>query len=156
MKNFSFFFSSRYIVDTTVDNDSANSRDALLEEPKPTVNRRFSNTSQSSWDLSDGERRKEKRKEKSKQQHQQQQQVDEPTNSGSIVGIDWLFENGEGEPWTNKSESFFFSRIIRQQCGVAIGCIRKSAGNRLEIFWNTFFSNSSRWPEKQFFLVFYA
>jgi hypothetical protein len=59
--------------------------------------RRFSNTSQSSWDLSDGERRKEKRKEKIKQ-------TEEPINSGSIVGIDWLFENGEGEPWTNKSK----------------------------------------------------
>ncbi|OXU21584.1 hypothetical protein TSAR_015155 [Trichomalopsis sarcophagae] len=89
----------RYIVDTTVDNDSANSRDALLEEPKPVTKRRFSNTSQSSWDLSDGERRKEKRKEKSKHQ----QQSDDPINSGSIVGIDWLFENGEGEPWTNKN-----------------------------------------------------
>ena len=94
-------FHYRYIVDTTVDNDSANSRDALLEEPKPTTKRRFSNTSQSSWDLSDGERRKEKRKEKSCKQSE------DPVNSGSIVGIDWLFENGEGEPWTNKSEILF-------------------------------------------------
>ncbi|XP_023246263.1 pecanex-like protein 3 [Copidosoma floridanum] len=84
----------RYVVDTTVDNDSANSRDALLEEPKPMSKRKLSNTSQSSWDLSDGETPKERRKEKMKQE--------EPANGGSIVGIDWLFENGEGEPWTNK------------------------------------------------------
>lgn len=72
----------------------------MLEEPKSTSMRKFSNTSQSSWDLSDGETPKEKKRDKVKKE--------ETTNTGSMVGIDWLFENGEGEPWTNKSEKCFF------------------------------------------------
>ncbi|KAJ8683819.1 hypothetical protein QAD02_019611 [Eretmocerus hayati] len=86
---------TRYIVDTTADNDSANSRDVLLEDQKSVTERRFSNTSQSSGDLSDGERRREEKKIKLKQ-------ADESNLTGSIVGFEWLFANGEGEPWTDK------------------------------------------------------
>lgn len=85
-----------------MDNDSANSRDALLEEPPKTEKkRRYSNTSQSSWDLSNnGQKLPEKKSEKS-------MQSDEPANSGSVVGINWLFENGdEVEPWNSKRKIF--------------------------------------------------
>ncbi|KAG7207181.1 hypothetical protein KM043_008869 [Ampulex compressa] len=89
---------SRFNGDAVIDNDSANSRDALLEEPKAGVKRRYSNASQSSHEFSDGERRKEKRREKSKN-------VEDPLNSGSVVGIDWLFEGGDCavEPWASKN-----------------------------------------------------
>lgn len=88
--------SYRFNGEVAIDDDSANSRDALLEEQKPpTYKRRFSNASQSSRDLSDGERRKERAMEKTKN-------LDDPLNSGSIVGI----ENGECavEPWASKSK----------------------------------------------------
>ncbi|XP_012285092.1 pecanex-like protein 1 isoform X2 [Orussus abietinus] len=89
----------RYNGEAVIDNDSANSRDALLYEPKSCSRRRFSNASQSSRELSDGEKRMDK-------QHQSKlKNVDEPTNSGSVVGIDWLFEDNEyaPEPWPNKN-----------------------------------------------------
>nr|XP_050854657.1 pecanex-like protein 1 isoform X1 [Vespula vulgaris] len=88
---------SRFNGDTVVDNDSANSRDALLEEPKSSVKRRYSNASQSSHEYSDGERHKDKRHDKTKN-------IEDPLNSGSVVGIDWLFESSDCpiEPWTSK------------------------------------------------------
>ncbi|XP_048504716.1 pecanex-like protein 1 isoform X5 [Athalia rosae] len=51
---------ARFNGDTAIDNDSANSRDALLEDANANDKRRFSNTSQSSRELSDGERHREK------------------------------------------------------------------------------------------------
>jgi len=71
----------------------------LLEEAKPVVKRRYSNASQSSHEFSDGEKSKKKRQDKSKN-------TEDPLNTGSIVGIDWLFESGECsvEPWTSKSK----------------------------------------------------
>ncbi|XP_034952503.1 pecanex-like protein 1 isoform X2 [Chelonus insularis] len=80
-----------------IDNDSANSREALLEEGMSTFKRRFSNASASSHELSDNERRKEAPENGKK--------ADDPLNTGSIVGIDWLFENGDcpAESWTNKN-----------------------------------------------------
>ncbi|XP_012226316.2 pecanex-like protein 1 isoform X2 [Linepithema humile] len=88
---------SRFNDDNGIDNNSANSRDALLEEAKPVVKRRYSNASQSSHEFSDGEKSKKKRQDKSKN-------TEDPLNTGSIVGIDWLFESGECsvEPWTSK------------------------------------------------------
>jgi len=63
------------------------------------VKRRYSNASQSSHEFSDGEKNKEKRLDKSKN-------AEDPLNSGSVVGIDWLFESGDYpvEPWTSKSK----------------------------------------------------
>ncbi|XP_011311909.1 pecanex-like protein 1 isoform X2 [Fopius arisanus] len=89
---------SRFNGEVAIDDDSANSREALLEEVKPGYKRRFSNASQSSHELSDNERRKEILDEREKK-------LDDPLNSGSIVGIDWLFENGDcpAEPWANKN-----------------------------------------------------
>lgn len=90
----------RFNDDNGIDNNSANSRDALLEEAKPIVKRRYSNASQSSHEFSDGEKAgKKKRQDKSKN-------TEDPLNTGSIVGIDWLFESGECavEPWTSKSK----------------------------------------------------
>lgn len=90
---------SRFNGEVAIDDDSANSREALLEEVKPAYKRRFSNASQSSHELSDSERRKDGLDEREKK-------LDDPLNSGSIVGIDWLFENGDcaAEPWASKSE----------------------------------------------------
>ncbi|XP_028982643.1 pecanex-like protein 1 [Diachasma alloeum] len=89
---------SRFNGEVAIDDDSANSREALLEEAKPAYKRRFSNASQSSHELSDGERRKEIVDDREKK-------LDDPLNSGSIVGIDWLFENGDCavEPWASKN-----------------------------------------------------
>lgn len=91
----------RFNDDNGIDNSSANSRDALLEETKPSMKRRYSNASQSSHDFSDGEKSKEKRQDKSKT-------AEDPLNTGSIVGIDWLFEGGDCtvEPWASKSKSY--------------------------------------------------
>ncbi|XP_076242685.1 pecanex isoform X2 [Calliopsis andreniformis] len=88
---------SRFNGDGGIDNDSANSRDALIEEPKSVIKRRYSNASQSSHEFSDGERLKEKQ-DKSKT-------TDDPLNVGSIVGIDRLFEGGDCtiEPRPNKN-----------------------------------------------------
>lgn len=85
--------------DNGIDNNSANSRDALLEESKPNVKRRCSNASQSSHEFSDNEKNKEKRPNKSKN-------TEDPFNSGSVVGIDWLFESNDCpvESWTSKSK----------------------------------------------------
>lgn len=71
----------------------------MLEESKCGIRRRYSNASQSSHEFSDGEKTKEKRQEKSKN-------MEDPLNTGSIVGIDWLFESGDcsAEPWTSKSK----------------------------------------------------
>jgi len=99
--------SSRFNDDNGIDNNSANSRDALLEESKSRgVKRRYSNANQSNHEFSDGEKNKEKRREKSKN-------TEDPLNSGSIVGIDWLFESGDGsvEPWTSKSKFSVRKRI---------------------------------------------
>lgn len=95
----SFALSFRFNDDNGIDNNSANSRDALLEEPKSGRKRRYSNASQSSHEFSDGEKNKEKRLDKSKN-------TEDPLNSGSVVGIDWLFESGDCpvEPWTSKSK----------------------------------------------------
>lgn len=84
-----------------IDNDSANSRDALLEDAKASDKRRFSNTSQSSRELSDGERHREKQKSKSKN-------VEDPLNSTSS-GFDWLFEHtdSEVEPLQSQNGEFF-------------------------------------------------
>lgn len=104
--------SSRFNDDNGIDNNSANSRDALLEESKSRgVKRRYSNANQSSHEFSDGEKSKEKRRDKSKN-------VEDPLNSGSIVGIDWLFENGDCsvEPWTSKSK---FS--VRKRTDIFLG-----------------------------------
>ncbi|XP_032676512.1 pecanex-like protein 1 isoform X2 [Odontomachus brunneus] len=89
---------SSFNDDNGIDNNSANSRDALLEESKPNVKRRYSNASQSSHEFSDGEKNKEKRLNKSKN-------AEDPFNSGSVVGIDWLFESGDCpvESWTSKN-----------------------------------------------------
>lgn len=90
---------------SAIDNDSANSRDALLEDSKPRKQRRCSNASQSSHDISDDEKRRVKKKNKTKN-------VEDPLYSGSIVGIDWLFENNREcgvETWSNKSMSFIFT-----------------------------------------------
>lgn len=94
-----FTLSSRFNDDNGIDNNSANSRDALLDESKSGVKRRYSNASQSSHEFSDGEKSKEKRLDKSKN-------AEDPLNSGSVVGIDWLFESGDCpvEPWTSKSK----------------------------------------------------
>ncbi|XP_066601607.1 pecanex-like protein 1 isoform X2 [Prorops nasuta] len=81
---------SSFNGDPGTDNDSANSRDALLEEPRLNSKRRCSNASESSDEFSDGECRKEKR-----QRERSKNQLDDPLSTGSIVGIDWLFENGE-------------------------------------------------------------
>jgi len=98
---------SRFNDDNGIDNNSANSRDALLEESKSRgVKRRYSNANQSNHEFSDGEKNKEKRREKSKN-------TEDPLNSGSIVGIDWLFESGDCsvEPWTSKSKFSVRKRI---------------------------------------------
>ncbi|XP_043476640.1 pecanex-like protein 1 [Leptopilina heterotoma] len=94
-------FLSRFIGDTAVDNNSANSRDALLEDPEVCPKRRFSNASQSSSELSDGESRREKRRQK---RCEKLKSLDDPL-TGSIVGINWLFENGEFgvDTWANKN-----------------------------------------------------
>ncbi|XP_071872854.1 pecanex isoform X2 [Bombus fervidus] len=88
---------SRRNEDGGVDNDSANSRDALIEEPKSGVKRRYSNASQSSREFSDLENLFKDRQDKSKN-------IDDPLNVGSIVGIDQLFEGGDCtiESRTNK------------------------------------------------------
>lgn len=90
---------SRFNDDNGIDGNSANSRDALLDESKSGAKRRYSNTSQSSHEFSDGEKSKEKRHDKSKN-------TEDPLNSGSMVEIDWLFEGGDCsvEPWTSKSK----------------------------------------------------
>ncbi|KYM81387.1 Pecanex-like protein 1 [Atta colombica] len=90
---------SRFNDDNGIDNNSANSRDALLEESKSRgVKRKYSNANQSNHEFSDGEKSKEKQRDKSKN-------TEDPLNSGSIIGIDWLFESGDcsGEPWTSKN-----------------------------------------------------
>lgn len=74
--------------DGGVDNDSANSRDALIEESKSGVKRRYSNASQSSREFSDLENLFKDKQDKSKN-------IDDPLNVGSIVGIDQLFEGGD-------------------------------------------------------------
>ncbi|XP_011642737.1 pecanex-like protein 1 isoform X2 [Pogonomyrmex barbatus] len=92
---------SRFNDDNGIDNNSANSRDALLEESKSRgVKRRYSNANQSNHEFSDGEKSKEKRQDKSKNIV-----TEDPLNSGSIVGIDWLFESGDCsvEPWASKN-----------------------------------------------------
>ncbi|XP_057329503.1 pecanex-like protein 1 isoform X1 [Microplitis mediator] len=88
---------SRFNGEIAIDNDSANSREALLDKGKSSFSRRFSNGSQSSHDLSDGDRRKEIHEDTVNR-------VDDLVNSGSIVGLDWLFENDEctAESWANK------------------------------------------------------
>ncbi|XP_024868080.1 pecanex-like protein 1 isoform X1 [Temnothorax curvispinosus] len=89
---------SRFNDDNGIDSNSANSRDALLEESKSRgVKRRYSNTNQSGHEFLDGEKCKEKRRDRSKN-------MEDPLNSGSIVGIDWLFESGDCsvEPWASK------------------------------------------------------
>lgn len=85
--------------DGGVDNDSANSRDALIEEPKSGVKRRYSNASQSSREFSDLENLFKDKQDKSKN-------IDDPLNVGSIVGIDQLFEGGDCtiESRTNKGK----------------------------------------------------
>lgn len=85
--------------DGSVDNDSANSRDALIEEPKSSVKRRYSNASQSSREFSDLENLFKDKQDKSKN-------IDDPLNVGSIVGIDQLFEGGDCtiESRTNKGK----------------------------------------------------
>lgn len=85
--------------DGGVDNDSANSRDALIEEPKSSVKRRYSNASQSSREFSDLENLFKDKQDKSKN-------IDDPLNVGSIVGIDQLFEGGDCtiESRTNKGK----------------------------------------------------
>ncbi|KYN37627.1 Pecanex-like protein 1 [Trachymyrmex septentrionalis] len=88
---------SRFNDDNGIDNNSANSRDALLEESKSRgVKRKYSNANQNNHEFSDGEKSKEKQRDKSKN-------TEDPLNSGSIIGIDWLFESGDGsgEPWAN-------------------------------------------------------
>ncbi|XP_020296793.1 pecanex-like protein 3 isoform X2 [Pseudomyrmex gracilis] len=85
---------TRFNDDNGMDNNSANSRVALLdmlEESKCGVKRKYSNASQSSHEFSDGERSKETRLDKGGN-------MEDPPNSGSVVGIDWLFgcsENGD-------------------------------------------------------------
>ncbi|KZC13014.1 PREDICTED: pecanex-like protein 1 [Dufourea novaeangliae] len=78
---------SRFYGDGGIDNDSANSRDALIEEPKPSMQRRYSNASQSSHEFSDGEKPKDKQ--------DKLKIMDDPLNVGSVVGIDRLFEGGD-------------------------------------------------------------
>ncbi|KYM94892.1 Pecanex-like protein 1 [Cyphomyrmex costatus] len=90
---------SRFNDDNGIDNNSANSRDALLEESKSRgVKRKYSNANQNNHEFSDSEQNKEKQRDKSKN-------MEDPLNSGSIIGIDWLFESGDcsGEPWTSKN-----------------------------------------------------
>ncbi|KAG9436170.1 pecanex-like protein 1 [Apis mellifera carnica] len=79
---------SRRNEDGGVDNDSANSRDALIEESKAGIKRRYSNTSQSSHEFSDLDNLFKDKQDKSKN-------IDDPLNVGSIVGIDQLFESGD-------------------------------------------------------------
>ncbi|XP_076632780.1 pecanex isoform X1 [Colletes latitarsis] len=88
---------SRFNGDGGIDNDSANSRDALIEKPKPGVNRRYSNASQSSHEFSDGERPKDKQ--------DKLKSIDDPLNIGSVVEIDRLFESSDCamESRTNKN-----------------------------------------------------
>lgn len=89
-----YALSLRFNDDNGMDNNSANSRVALLdmlEESKCGVKRKYSNASQSSHEFSDGERNKETRLDKAGN-------MEDPPNSGSVVGIDWLFgcsENGD-------------------------------------------------------------
>ncbi|XP_043284353.1 pecanex-like protein 1 isoform X2 [Venturia canescens] len=87
---------SRLNGEIAIEDDSTNSRDALLEEQKPTYKRRFSNASQSSRELSDGERRKGRVEESSKSS----KNIEDPLNSASVAGT----ENGESavEPWASK------------------------------------------------------
>ncbi|XP_025602907.2 pecanex-like protein 1 isoform X4 [Athalia rosae] len=88
---------ARFNGDTAIDNDSANSRDALLEDANANDKRRFSNTSQSSRELSDGERHREKHQGKCKN-------VEDPLNSTSS-GFDWLFEHTDSEVEPSQSQS---------------------------------------------------
>ncbi|XP_017881660.1 pecanex-like protein 1, partial [Ceratina calcarata] len=76
---------TRFNEDGGVDNDSANSRDALIEESKSGVKRRYSNASQSSHEFSDLENLFKDKQDKSKN-------MDDPLNVGSVVGIGQLFE----------------------------------------------------------------
>ncbi|XP_046486198.1 pecanex-like protein 1 isoform X1 [Neodiprion pinetum] len=91
---------TRFNGDTVIDNDSANSRDALLDDTKTNDKRRFSNTSQSSHELSDGERHKEKQQGKCKN-------VEDPLYSASS-GFDWLFEHTDSEVEPSQSQSAFW------------------------------------------------
>ncbi|XP_012254520.2 pecanex-like protein 1 isoform X3 [Athalia rosae] len=91
---------ARFNGDTAIDNDSANSRDALLEDANANDKRRFSNTSQSSRELSDGERHREKHQGKCKN-------VEDPLNSTSS-GFDWLFEHTDSEVEPSQSQSAFW------------------------------------------------
>lgn len=77
---------------------SSNSQDTLIENYDVLSKKRYSNASQSSWELSVNEREKPRR-EKSKD-------LEDSTNTGSIFGIDRLFvEDDFGvESWTNKSK----------------------------------------------------
>ncbi|XP_033209736.1 pecanex-like protein 1 isoform X3 [Belonocnema kinseyi] len=90
----------RFIGDTAIDNNSANSREALLEGSEAGTKRRLSNASQSSSELSDGDRRREKRQE---QRGEKLKNFNDPLTE-SVVGINWLFENGEFgvNAWANK------------------------------------------------------
>ncbi|KAL0106535.1 hypothetical protein PUN28_016318 [Cardiocondyla obscurior] len=89
---------SRFNDDNGIDSNSANSRDALLNSKSKArrVKRRYSNSNQSGNEFSDSKKSKKKRRDKSKN-------TEDPLNSGSIVGIDWLFESGDCsvEPWTS-------------------------------------------------------
>ncbi|CAK9799436.1 Pecanex-like protein 1 [Anthophora quadrimaculata] len=79
---------SRFNGDGGIDNDSANFRDALIEEPKRGIERRYSNGSQSTHEFSDLENLFKDKQNKSKN-------IDDPLNVGSVVEIDQLFESGD-------------------------------------------------------------
>lgn len=83
-----FNFTFRFNRGGGIDNDSANSRDALIEEPKAGIKRRYSNASQSSHEFSDLENLFKDKQEKPKN-------IDDPLNVGSVVGIDQLFEGND-------------------------------------------------------------
>ncbi|XP_076648981.1 pecanex isoform X2 [Halictus rubicundus] len=90
---------SRFYGDGGIDNDSANSRDALIEELKPSIKRRYSNASQSSHD------KLKYKQDKLKYKQEKMKSLDDPLNVGSVVGIDRLFESSDCtlEPRTNKN-----------------------------------------------------
>lgn len=79
----------------------------MLDDAKSNDKRRFSNTSQSSRELSDGERHRDKLQGKCKN-------VEDPLNSTSS-GFDWLFEHtdSEVEPSQSQSGEFFFSPALK-------------------------------------------
>lgn len=108
--NYTLIF--RFYGDGGIDNDSANSRDALIEELKPSIKRRYSNASQSSHD------KLKYKQDKLKYKQEKMKSLDDPLNVGSVVGIDRLFESSDCalEPRTNKSIFNFSTKHLIINC----------------------------------------